>query len=158
LVFYFTVEQAGVLFDIDLYAGPSDNRETYLYTIEAPADSAAGWVPMELRWEDFHRASWEENAGAPFDKANGVLGMAFGMTTLPDAPNVGSFRVDDISLLGAAGSAPVVQPAPGEPAEPEATQPTTEETPRRGLGCGGASAVPLALIGLAFWQKRRPRN
>jgi len=153
LVFYFTVEQAGVLFDIDLYAGPSENRETYLYTIEAPADSASGWVPMELRWEDFHRASWEENAGAPFDKANGVLGMAFGMTTLPDAPNVGSFRVDDISLLGA-GSAPVVQPAPGEPAEPEATQPTDEETPRRGLGCGGASAVPLALAGFVLWRRK----
>lgn len=153
LSFYFTVEQAGLLFDVDLYAGTPENRETYLYTIEAPAESAAGWIPMELRWEDFHRADWEENAGAPFAKANELVGMAFGMNTLPDAPNVGSLRVDDIALLGA-DSAPLVEPAANPPAEPEAT----EETRQRGLNCGGASIVPLALIGLAFWQKRRRRG
>ena len=152
LSFYFTVEQAGLLFDIDLYAGTPENRETYLYTIEAPADSAAGWIPMELRWEDFHRADWEENAGAPFAKANELVGIAFGMTTLPDAPNVGSLRVDDIYLLGV-DSAPLVEPAANPPAEPEATEPT-EETRRRGLNCGGAALVLLALVGFAFLQKR----
>ena len=156
LSFYFTVEQAGLLFDIDLYAGTPENRETYLYTIEAPADSAAGWIPMELRWEDFHRADWEENAGAPFAKANELVGIAFGMNTLPDASNVGSLRVDDIGYLGAA-SAPVVDPAANPPVESEDIQPE-EETRRRGLNCGGASVVPLALVGLAFWRKRRRRR
>jgi len=153
LSFYFTVEQAGLLFDIDLYAGTPENRETYLYTIEAPADSAAGWIPMELRWEDFHRAAWEENADAPFAKANEVVGIAFGMTTLPDAPNVGSFRVDDIAFLGA-GSAPVVLPDPGQPAEPEATEPA-QEPARRGLNCGGSALVPFALVGTVLWMRRR---
>jgi hypothetical protein len=153
LSFYFTAGQAGVLFDIDLYAGSSENRETYLYTIEAPAESVAGWVVMELRWEDFHRAAWEENADAPFAKANEVVGIAFGMTTLLDAPNVGSFRVDDITLLGAA-SATVVQPSSEQPAEPEATEPT-EETRQRGLPCLGSLLLPLALAGTVWFIRKR---
>lgn len=155
LVFYFTVEQAGVLFDVDLYAGAADNRETYLFTIEAPADSAAGWVRMELRWDDFHRAPWEENAGAPFARSNAVVGMAFGMTTPPDAPNVGSLRVDDISLLGA-GSAAVVEPDATLPVPPAG--PAEEEPRRRGLNCGGAAVVPFALIGLAFLHGRSRKD
>ncbi len=151
LVFYFTVEQAGVLFDVNLYAGAEDNRETYLFTIEAPAESAAGWVRMELRWEDFHRADWEENAGEPFAKPNAVIGMAFGMTTLPDAPNVGSLRVDDVSLLGD-GSAAVVEPEATRPVAPAG--PAEEEPRRRGLNCGGAAMVPLALVGFALFQTR----
>ncbi|RJP49472.1 MAG: hypothetical protein C4583_12430 [Anaerolineaceae bacterium] len=151
LVFYFTVEQTGALFDVDLYAGAEDNRETYLFTIEAPADSATGWVRMELRWDDFHRADWEENAGEPFAKSNEVIGMAFGMTTLPDAPNVGSLRVDDVALLG--DESAVVVPEPAQPIEPGASEPA-EETRRRGLNCGGAAIVPLALVGFALFQNR----
>ena len=153
LVFYYIADQAGVLFDIALYAGPAENRETYLITIEASPESAADWVVMELRWEDFHRAAWEENADAPFTKAGEVTGMAFGINTLPDAPNAGSFRVDDINLLGD-GSAPVVLPAANPPAELDGTQPT-EETRQRGLNCGGASLVPFALIGFALWKRGR---
>jgi hypothetical protein len=146
LSFYYVVDQAGIVFDVDLYAGSPDATETYVYTIEAPAESAAGWIPMELRWEDFHRADWETGAGAAFAKTNEVLGLAFGMNTPQDAPNAGSFRVDDITLLGAE-SAPVVQPEVQPPAP-------TQETERRGLGCGGATVVPIALIGFAFLQKK----
>ncbi len=153
LSFYIIVDQAGILFDVDLYAGSSDNRETYLYTIEAPAESAADWFLIELRWEDFHRASWEADAGAPFTRTNEVVGIAFGMNTLPDAPNVGSLRVDDIDLLGA-GAAPLVQPAPGEPDEPELVEPDepVQESGRRGLNCSGATVVPFVLIGIALLQ------
>ncbi len=152
LSFYFTAEQAGILFDIDLYAGSSESRETYLYTIEAPAESATGWVLMQLRWGDFHRAVWEENADAPFAKANEVAGMAFGVNTLPDAPNAGSIRVDDIALLGG-DVAPSVSP-PDEPATPEPVE-QTDEPRRRGLNCGGAALIPFALAGIAFWTRRR---
>ena len=74
------------------------------------------------------------------------------MTTLPDAPNVGSLRVDDIALLGA-DSAPLVEPAANPPAEPEATEPV-EEARRRGLNCGGASVVPLALVGFVLLRRK----
>ena len=122
-------------------------------TIEAPAESALGWIPMELRWEDFHRADWEENAGAPFAKANELVGIAFGMNTLPDASNVGSLRVDDIGYLGAA---PVVVPTGGEesPASEEPSE--TEEPGRRGLPCGSALILPL--FALVVWSRRRART
>jgi hypothetical protein len=144
LSFYFSAEEAGTLFDIDLYAGPAENRETYLYTIEASPESAAGWVQMELRWSDFHRADWEESAGAPFAKPNEVTGIAFGMNTLPDATNAGTLRVDDMTLFNA-DSTPVNPPSEAEP---------PEEPQSRGLNCSAAAALPLALAGLAFWQKR----
>jgi len=150
VVFYYRAAQAGLLFDIDLYAGPSENRETYLYTVEAPAESVGGWIPMELRWEDFHRADWEENAGAPFARANQVTGLAFGLNTLPDAPNAGSLWVDDLSILGMAGAAADISPA--------AEQPTAPEQPRRRLlPCGGATALPLSLI-LVFSLLKRKRE
>jgi hypothetical protein len=153
VMFYFRAAQAGMLFDIDLYAGPSENRETYLYTIEAPAESVNGWVPMELRWEDFYRADWEENGGAVFAKPNQVSGLAFGLGTLPDAPNTGSIWVDDLSLLGTIID--VVAPSGAEPTlVPE--QPGQTEQPRRRLfPCGGALILPFALVGFSLWRRRR---
>jgi hypothetical protein len=152
--FYFTAERAGLLFDVDLYAGPSENRETYLYTIEAPADSAAGWVRMDLRWDDFHRADWEENAGTAFAKPAEVNGFAFGLGTLPDTSNAGSFRVDELNLLGSE-TAPAVEPGSEQPAQPEVAAPTEETTTRRrDLNCGGAALVPFGLIGFVFLQSR----
>jgi len=153
LVFYFRSAQAGTLFDVDLYAGAPENRETYLYTIEAPAESVNTWTPVELRWQDFHRADWEENAGTPFAKMNQVAGLAFGLGTLPDAPNTGMLWVDDLSLL-VSGAAPAVAPPPAEaPAqeEPEQAQPSR----RRILPCSGAFALPLGLVALALWRRSR---
>jgi len=156
LVFYFRAAQAGLLFDVDLYAGSSENRETYLYTVEAPAESVNGWIPMELRWEDFHRADWEENAGAPFVKMNQVTGMAFGLGTLPDAPNTGALWVDDLALLGMtvvyAPTDSGQSPAPEQPGQPE----QTEEPRKPLLPCAGATALPLSLlVGLALWKRKR---
>lgn len=156
LVFYFRAAQAGTLFDVDLYAGSPENRETYLYTIEAPAESINNWIPMELRWEDFHRASWEENADTPFAKANQVTGMAFGLGTLPDAPNTSSIWVDDLALLGTvAVDAPPESgqsSAPELPAQPEQPQSTRKPF----LPCAGALVLPLSLVmGLSLWRGKR---
>ncbi len=153
LSFHYLAGQAGVLFNLDIYTGPDGARETYLYTIEAAPESAADWARVDLRWEDFHRASWEENADAPFDKASTVTGIAFGLTTLPDAPCIGSFRVDDITLLGAPVSAPGGQPAE----EPLVEQPPVEEEsePPSGLRCLNGLILPVLLIGLAGSLRRR---
>lgn len=144
LSFYFRSEQAGALFDIDLYAGPAEDRETYLYTVEAPTPNE--WIPIELRWSDFHRASWEENADAPFAKPNEVMVLAFGLGTLPDAPGVGTLRVDDLSLLGS-------EPAP--PSEPLPEE--TESSRRNLLPCGGALILPLLAV-LPLWKNRKRRS
>ena len=125
MTFYYRASQAGVFFDVDLYAGPDENRETYLYTIEATEESVKDWVMMELRWEDFHRASWEENPDAVFAKADQVSGMAFGIGTPPDAPNVSTVWVDDLSLLGTStttGSHATEKSAPEQPTPVEKAQ------------------------------------
>jgi hypothetical protein len=157
LVFYYRSAHAGLLFDIDLYAGPSENRETYLYTVEAPAESVNGWIPMELRWEDFHRASWEENADTPFAKANQVTGMAFGLGTPQDAPNTSTVWLDDISLLGTAVAVDI-PPDSGQPSAPEKpAQPEQPGQPRKPLlPCGSAIALPLSLVvGLSLLRRKR---
>ncbi len=152
LTFHLHAAEAGLVFDVDVYAGSREAQETYIYTLESPPESADGWIPVELRWSDFHRADWEENAGASFDNPDQVVGMAFGFTTYPDTPNTGTLWVDDIQLMGE-GSAAIVEP-------PE-TQPTLspedggeDERPRRLLPCRGAALLPLALVVWA-WRKRR---
>lgn len=140
LSFYFNSEQAGTLFDIDLYAGAPENHETYLYTIEVPTSNK--WTPIEIRWSDFHRAAWEENADAPFAKPNQVMGLAFGLGTLPDTTNTGTLRVDDLTLLGSESTS---EPVP-------TSEPMQEKTPSTGsnpLPCGGALILPfLAILSL----------
>ena len=151
LSFYFRSEQAGTLFDIDLYAGSPDNRETYLYTIEVT--SANEWIPLQLRWSDFHRASWEENADAPFAKPNEVMGLAFGVGTLPDTPNTGILHLDELTLLAsqitpenAPDSAPATEPSEGEPAPAQ----------KKPLPCTGAMILPLLAI-LPFINRKISR-
>jgi hypothetical protein len=168
ITFYFRSAQAGTLFDVDLYAGPAENRETYLYTVEAPPESVADWVPLTLRWADFRRASWEENAGAPFDKSNEVTGIAFGFGSLADAPNTGMIWVDalalasTLSLLGE--ESPLVEPT--EIAPPLATPTLTENPPaqtpeatkpasRSLLPCASALFLPLAMVIFSVWKKKR---
>jgi hypothetical protein len=151
--FFYRAPQAGQLFDIDLYAGPSGNRETYLYTIETVPESVNGWAQVDLRWEDFHRASLEENADAPFAKSSEVSGMAFGLGTLPDAPNSGAFWIDDVTVLG---TAPQSQPAVAPPSDVQPEQPAQTENPiKRLLNCGGGLILPFALAGFVAWRRKR---
>jgi hypothetical protein len=152
LVFYYRTSQAGIFFDVDLYAGPSENRETYLYTIEAPAESVNDWVLMELRWEDFRRASWEENAGATFAKADQINGMAFGVGTPPDEPNVSTVWVDELTLLGTT----MVDVSQESPSAAATEQPVPDEQPNKpALPCAGALILPMSVIaGLSFINKK----
>jgi hypothetical protein len=147
LVFYLHGAKAGTSFDIDLYAGTSENRETYLRTIQLPAEAVNAWVPVKLHWSDFHRASWEENADAPFAKAGQVTGMAFGV----GAEASSTIWVDDIALL---------DDTAGEDTAPEAGQsvPPAETQPQKKpiLPCTGALVLPLSLItALAVWAKKQ---
>jgi hypothetical protein len=156
LVFYYRTSQAGTIFDIDLYAGPSENRETYLYTIETSTESATDWALMEVRWEDFHRASWEEDAGATFTKADQIIGVAFGLGTPPDSPNISTVWVDDLALLGMPPTA--TENTPQESSAPTAApeQLTPIEQPQKpSLPCAGALVMPLSVLaGLSLWKRQ----
>jgi hypothetical protein len=159
LAFYFRASQAGLLFDVDLYSGSAEARETYLYTVEAPAESMHAWIPMEVRWQDFHRASWEENAGAAFAPSAPVLGLAFGVATPQDAPNVGEIWVDDLQLSGAAPAANGGQPEVAPTAATENAQPDepADDQPERpaSLPCAGAMLLPLLSLGFICWNGRK---
>jgi hypothetical protein len=160
LTFYLHAGQPGLVFNVDIHAGSRDARETYLYTIEAPPESADDWVPISLNWSDFHRADWEENGGATFAKPDQVIGMAFGFHTYEDTNNIGTLWVDDVSLLGAESveaESPPAQPTESvsEPAE-EQSPPEPSDTPRgRPRICGGAVAVPSLFAGVSFWSRKR---
>jgi hypothetical protein len=148
MTFSYRASQAGIYFDVDLYAGPDENRETYLYTVESTEESVNGWVTMELNWDDFLRASWEENPGKALTKAGEVTGMAFGVGTTPDTSSAGTIWVDDLALSGTttvdAPSEPT--PVPSEQSE----QPKNPSTP-----CGGAFAVPMSVVlALSLWRKK----
>lgn len=150
ITFYVHASQPGLIFDVDIYAGSHEAQETYLYTIETPAECASGYVPISLNWSDFHRADWEENAGAAFAKADQIVGMAFGFGAYEGASNTGQLWVDDLTLKGAEISQAV--PESGQPSAAE------ESAPPRGrlLPCGGAVAFPMLLAGLLLWRKNRP--
>lgn len=155
LTFALRADPAGTLFDVDLYAGSHDDKETYVYTIEAPPDSADGWVTFSLAWSDFHRASWEDEADAEFNKMDQVIGLAFGANTYPDTPNLGQIWVDDLSLMGSGATA---QP-PYDESESANTMADEEEQGSRGLSlpCGSAFALPIGLI-VFMWKRKKPRE
>ena len=158
LIFYLHAAQAGLIFDVDIYAGSAENQETYLYTIETLAESVDGWVPITLYWADFHRADWEENAGASFANPERVLGIAFGMSTYPDTPNTGTLWVDDLSLLGAGQMSAVPSESNEEQAaasQPEEMEEEEEDQGGISLPCGSAFLLPAFLIvgGFVFSRK-----
>jgi hypothetical protein len=147
LTFYLRAIRFTLVFNVDLYTGPTGERETYLYTIETPPDSANGWIPIELAWNEFHRADWEENGGEPFNKPDQVSGIGFGFSTYPDTTNTGTIWVDDLRLMG---NEPIPPIAPQE-------QPRNEDGSqrRRLLPCGSAIALPAAVVGLLWLRKSR---
>lgn len=173
LTFYLRSGQPGLVFDVNLYSGAPGMLETYLYTIESPAESAQHWIPFTLTWDQFHRADWEENAGEPFANLDQITGIAFGFSTFPDTPNRGSLWIDEIRLLGSEPAQ--VQPQPQQPlvpepqetvvaqpeqtvgAVPEEPLPTQSERSRRGFSlCGGAMILPL-FLGLFWLRRNTPR-
>ncbi len=148
LAFYLRSADAGLIFDVNIYAGSMTASETYLCTIETSNTTSEVWVQFILRWEEFHRADWEENAGEAFAKPNQIAGMAFGFSTYPDTPNIGAVWVDDLSLSGEAETSSAEQPnVPEEPEQPR--QPL--------LPCGGAIFLPLLLVTLPLLKKHADR-
>ena len=153
--FYLHAAQAGLIFDVNIYAGSAEGQETYLDTIETPADSMDGWVPVMMYWSDFHRADWEENAGAPFANPERILGLAFGMNTSPDAPNTGTLWVDELSFLEEGGVS--MAPAALEEEQTSAAQLEEREEGQGGfsLPCGSAFLLSALLLTRAFMTGRR---
>ncbi|MBI5933688.1 MAG: hypothetical protein HY867_08265 [Chloroflexi bacterium] len=144
LSFYLRADRAGLSFDVSMYGGSPGGRSTYVYHAQTPTGSDANWVLVQIPWSQIQRAEWEENAGAPFNPAE-VTGFSIGLSAPESARAAGTIWLDDLSLLG---TEPVAQPS----APTESTPP--EESGGGGFNCGGATLVPFALIGFAFFRKR----
>lgn len=164
LSFAFHAGAAGLPVHIDLYSGPDGARETYVYSFETASESASGWMPISLRWEDFRRVEWEENAGAAFSKPGQVSGLAFGFPSSESGNYTGSVWIDDLQL---GTQALVAQPMPvgQEPEQGPDQGPDqgtesfpVDEVPNARPGglpfCGGAAILPLGLLGL-MWSRRK---
>jgi hypothetical protein len=154
LTFNLYAAQSGTIFDVDIYAGSGDTQETYLFTIEMPAESTEGWVPISLNWSDFHRADWEADAGQPFAKPDQVTGVAFGMNTYPDTPNTGRLWVDDLSLLGQGSTSPAA-PDQAEADAPAEEAQDAETTGGLQLPCGIGFILPVFLISAGTYNRKR---
>ncbi len=152
LTFYLHAAQPGLIFNVDLYAGSPDAQETYAYTIETPAESAEGWVPVALYWGDFHRVDWEEDAGEAFAKPGQILGLAFGMNTYADTPNTGIIWVDGLGLMNGAGA---VAEAPAQQADADSAESEDEPSGRRALPCGAGFLLPAVLIVFGLGRNHR---
>ena len=151
LTFRLQAATAGLVFNVDLYAGPEEARESYVYTVEAPPDSVGGWVPIRLAWADFHRVEWEENAGAPFADPGRVSGLAFGFETFPDAANSGTIWVDDLGL--AVGEA--TAPAAALPTNAPAPESTAAPADAGGGGPCPAGGLALGLVLVPLFRRRK---
>ncbi len=155
----------GAAVHVDIYSGTGNQRESYYYLLEAPADADA-WSTIVIPWSGFHRVDWEENAGAVFDKPGQVSGIAFGFPS----QGSGTLWVDDLKLLGGAPDADAEMPLmPGEAVElgeaqsEEAGEEAMEgevSSENRGVNpvCRGPFALPLALAAWGLWLRRRPRE
>jgi hypothetical protein len=159
--FYLKASEPSLVFDIIIYGGSADDRSTYEYTVETTPESAETWVYIELAWDNFLRAAWEENAGSPLNPSQ-ITGIAFGFDTFPDTPNIGQVWVDDIKLIGSVVSGAQSAPTQSseEPLLTTATsattipaEPTTIEKERSPL-CSGVLVLPFITIGIAFCRKR----
>jgi len=153
IAFYLRADKAGIPFDVDLYGGSPGGRTTYVYRATTPQDSVDNWTRMEIRWEEILRAEWEEGTGTPFNPAE-VTGFSIGLSTPEQERISGTLRVDDLSLVGAE-PAEAASP-PSQPTEAAAEPIAPAESPRRPLlPCGGAVVIPLLLVGLSFWSRKR---
>ena len=152
--FYLRADRAGLPFDVDLYGGSPGAHATYVFRTKTPSGSENNWMLVEIRWADILRAEWEENPGAPFNPAE-VTGFAFGLSSPEQSRQRGTIWVDDLSLLGTAGTGVDTPPATQQPSVPK--QPDQTEQPRRPLlPCSGAIALPLSLVlGLFLCRKKQ---
>ncbi len=154
VTFYLQALQAGSVLDIDLYVDGPDGQESYIAQVETSPESLESWVAVSLTWDQFQRVAWEAEAGAPFDKADQVSGLAFGFSPGADGGQ-GTIWVDDLHLTGTqldlqqdAGQPPPVAESP-----PRSDGPPTDK-PGGGFPCLGALALPLGLVAFSLRRRR----
>jgi hypothetical protein len=145
LSFRIHAEQAGAPFDINVYTGVDNTRETYLDSASVPEDSVNGWADVLILWNDFHRAEWEADAGAVFNKPDQIHEIAFGFNGLDAVNNSGMIWVDDVQLIAQESIPPDIRPTQQAAGEDSSTSRLPCPSP-------AAFALPLLFLGLIRWN------
>ncbi|MFC1923112.1 hypothetical protein ACFLY4_07470 [Chloroflexota bacterium] len=143
LSFYLRTSQPDMVFDVLVFGGTPDSRQTYTYTLETRPESVDGWTYVEIPWNHIHRVDWEANAGAPFSNPEKVLGVAFGIGADEDTDNIGTIWFDDLALMSE--TAPI----------PPAALPAEEEQSSPSVCPGSVSLVLLVVFSAAYFGKHR---
>jgi len=122
-------------------AGPTP-FETYF---ETTAESVEGWDQFVFPWADFVRAEWADEGGlAELDPAR-VTGFGFSLGA-GETRNEGTLWVDDIGLVTSEAQPPAEGTPPATP---------VEEEPSGGLCPFSALALPLGMVGVLLYRRRR---
>ncbi len=137
LAFDIHSEQSGLPFNVVLYGGTPEMLETYIQYRETPVEYPEGFIPFTTWWNEFLRVEWEENADAPFEHPEQVIGLAFGFDGIQDTSYVGTIWIDNIHL------------------EKSPTYEEDANPPGNRRPCLGTIILPLALVGMAWLLKRR---
>jgi hypothetical protein len=133
LVYSMHAARAGIPYNVIIYTGSADNRETYISYCETSQEETDKWVTHELTWVAFKRAQWEADAGTSFNESKPILGVAFGLDGLENASNAGTLWVDELKLSNQ-------QPEPDRD---------------NGLPCAASAALPIGFAILAWVLRRK---
>ena len=109
------------------------------------------WIPVGIPWESFHRVDWEADAGSPFSKPDQVTGIAFGFGS-EETELDGELWIDELGWMDG-GEAAVEESIDREVSQSE--EPEEDEPSGRSLPCIGSLAMPLSLVGIAFYQRKK---
>ncbi|MBK9602189.1 MAG: CIA30 family protein [Anaerolineales bacterium] len=142
LSFRIRAVEAGIPYDVDIYTGQNESRETYLDSATVPVDAVNGWADVQIPWSEFHRADWEADAGAVFNKPDQIQEIAIGFGGLDSTSNSGTIWVDDIQLITQSAASPEPQPT----AESESASAPAANNPTIPCPSPVAIALPLALL------------
>jgi hypothetical protein len=142
LSFFMHASKSAMVFDVLIFGGTPDSRESYTFTLETVQESVDGWTYIEIPWSQIQRVDWEANAGATFNTPDQVVGMAFGIGTNQETDNIGTIWIDDLVLMSAYA-----------PPTPE-TLPAEEEQSSPSVCPGSASLILMIVFGTVCIRKR----
>jgi hypothetical protein len=152
LVFSIRVGQPDQVLHVDLFTDGPEGQESYIFELDLTPVMDDDWVPIGIPWESFHRVDWEADAGSPFSKPDRVTGIAFGFGSEESALE-GELWIDELGWMEDE-EATVEESADQEVSQSE--EPEDDEPGGRSLPCIGSLAMPLGLVGIALYQRKRP--
>jgi len=159
LAFTVLVGQAGQTLHVDLYVEGPEGQESYISELDLEPRMEEEWVKIGIVWNYFQRVDWEANAGTPLRKPVQVSGVAFGFST-EDEKIEGVIWIDDLGwMIPREDINEEIETPPEQVSEEPYTDETYNEESRGfNLPCIGSLAMPVGLVGMALFQRKRVKK